>query len=253
MDYTHTISTSSADLGQALAAAPFSPCFIVGYVSPHLDLDKITKIVQRSFPQAKLLLCSTAGELCNSSDAQLYCDTPDGWDNIVLQFLSAQMVERVEVISVPLECADLKSGTSSLDMADRIMRLQKSIETASRRVLMPIDYRDTLAYIVFDGLSASESFFMEALYATNKFPCLFIGGSAGGKLDFQNTWVHDGQSMLQGHATIAFLKLPPDIRFGVFKSQNFEETGPRFRVKSGSTELRFVQDVKTHNNETMPL
>ncbi len=28
---------------------------------------------------------------------------------------------------------------------------------------MKIDYRDTLANIFFDGLSASESFFMEAL------------------------------------------------------------------------------------------
>jgi hypothetical protein len=27
-----------------------------------------------------------------------------------------------------------------------------------------IDHRDTFAYVLFDGLSASESFFMEALY-----------------------------------------------------------------------------------------
>jgi hypothetical protein len=53
---------------------------------------------------------------------------------------------------------------------DRIARDIQSV-----RLDVDIDYRDTLAYILFDGLSASESFFMEAL-DSGRFPCLFVGG-----------------------------------------------------------------------------
>ena len=40
--------------------------------------------------------------------------------------------------------------------------------------------QDTLALTLVDGLSASESFLMEAVYQSGRFPCLFAGGSAGG-------------------------------------------------------------------------
>ncbi|WP_283235248.1 FIST N-terminal domain-containing protein, partial [Pseudomonas viridiflava] len=91
-------------------------------------------------------------------------------------------------------------------------------------VSTPIDHRDTLAYVTFDGLSASESFFMEALYESGRFPCLFVGGSAGGKGDFQKTLIHDGKRSYENHAQVVFLKSAKNVRFGAFKSQNFEPT-----------------------------
>jgi hypothetical protein len=87
-------------------------------------------------------------------------------------------------------------------------------------------------HILFDGLSASESFFMEALYDSGRFPCLFVGGSAGGKFDFRNTWLHDGTRRLENHALIAFLKVARGTRFGVLKSQNFVPDGPTSRCST---------------------
>ena len=60
------------------------------------------------------------------------------------------------------------------------------------RCRMEIDHRDTLACILFDGPVGVRVLFMEALYDSGRFPCLFVGGSAGGKFDFRNTWLHDG-------------------------------------------------------------
>ena len=77
---------------------------------------------------------------------------------------------------------------------------------------MEIDHRDTLAYAMIDGLSSSESFFMEALYESGHFPCLFVGGSAGGKFDFKNTWLHDGRKRLENQALVAFLKTAPGVQ-----------------------------------------
>ncbi len=75
-------------------------------------------------------------------------------------------------------------------MKERLARLTESLKRLQVRT--PIDHRDTLAFVLFDGLSASESFFMEALYESGRFPCLFVGGSAGGKGDFRQTLLHDG-------------------------------------------------------------
>lgn len=85
-----------------------------------------------------------------------------------------------------------------MSMRERIARLTDSIKRTT--INTPIDHRDTLAYVTFDGLSASESFFMEALYESGRFPCLFVGGSAGGKGDFKTTAIHDGKRSYVNHA-----------------------------------------------------
>lgn len=228
-------------LQEQLASLPFSPVFITGYASPHLDLNRVVQTIKSAYPAAKMLLCSSAGELCGVDGKTLYCDAPERWDNVVLQVFGSEILQAVEVVSIPLECQDLKQGRVAFCMNERVERIRRNIERA--QLSLSIDYRDTLAYILFDGLSASESFFLDALYSSGKFPCLFVGGSAGGKFDFKNTWVHDGSQLLEGHASIAFLKFAPTLRFGIFKSQNFEDKGTIFRVDSGSTELRYIDTV----------
>lgn len=250
MSSVHTICVKFSDLSNALKDIPFSPKFITGYVSPHIDVSKVADVLKTNVAGTKFLLCSTSGEL-QSKDGNLYCDASEGWDNIVLQLVGEDIIQEVEIVSIPLECDDLKRGSVDMRLSDRVDRIRKNIEKAS--VSFDIDYQDTLAYILFDGLSASESFFLDALYSADQFPCLFVGGSAGGKLDFQNTWIHDGSKLLQGHASIAFIKLAPNIRYGVFKSQNFEEQGKAFRVKTGSTELRYIDNVVTDDGRNMPL
>jgi len=78
-----------------------------------------------------------------------------------------------------------------MEMQERIEKLVNNIKRA--QVITAIDHRDTLAYAVFDGLSASESFFMEALYESGRFPCLFVGGLAGNKSGFKKTLIHEGK------------------------------------------------------------
>ena len=249
-DDMKVVKATLESLDAKISDVPFKPAFISGFVSPHIDISQVVGKIKKVYPHTKILICSTSGELCGEG-SDLYCDAPETWDNIVLQFVNSAIVKDVDVVSIPLECDDLKSGQVKLDMTERVARIRQNIQSVKTSV--DIDYKDTLAYIVFDGLSASESFFMDALYSADKFPCLFVGGSAGGKLDFQNTWVHDGEALRQGYASIAFLKLQPEIRFGVFKSQNFENTGPSFRVRSGSTELRYIDTVEQSSGEEVAI
>jgi len=135
----------------------------------------------------------------------------------VLQLFDDSLIASAEVVMVPLECEDIRDGGKRLGMQERIAKLVANIKRVQVRT--SIDHRDTLAYVVFDGLSASESFFMEALYESGRFPCLFVGGSAGGKSDFQKTLIHDGQRSYQNHAQIVFLKTAAHVRFGCSRAR----------------------------------
>ena len=223
-----------------VAQVKCSPTFVGGFVSPHVDIDAVARAVRARFPNVPLALCSTAGELCSDAGS-VYCGTGERWENVVLQFFDASLIAQAQVVRVPLGCEDLRRGACETSLKERVGRLSRTIEQL--KVDLDIDHRDTLAYVLFDGLSASESFFMEALYDSGRFPCLFVGGSAGGKFDFRNTWLHDGAGRLENHALIAFLKVPPQVRFGVFKSHNFEPTGTSFHVLAASLERRYVSQV----------
>jgi len=235
-----TLQSSSTGLAGELARAKISPSFICAFVSPHIDIDKVARDLTARFSGVPMMLCSTAGEL-HADSGRLYCPTGSSWDRVVVQCFDSSLVAQVQVVSVPLACEDLRRGAVEASLESRVERIGQAIRNL--RMDMAIDYRDTLAYVLFDGLSASESFFMEALYDSGRFPCLFVGGSAGGKFDFRNTWLHDGKKRLENHALIAFIKTAPGVRFGVLKSQNFEPAGSSFSVLSSSVEQRYVSQV----------
>jgi hypothetical protein len=231
---------TAAELERELQGLRLTPVLVTGFVSPHVDLDQVARCVKQRFPHAVISLCTTSGELCNAA-SQLYCPTGERWDRVVLQLFDSHVIASAEVVMVPLECEDIRSGGKRLAMRDRIAKLVGHIKRV--RIQTAIDHRDTLAYIVFDGLSASESFFMEALYESGRFPCLFVGGSAGGKGDFKQTLIHDGQRSYQNHAQIVFIKTPADVRFGVFKSQNFQASSLSFNVLTASVEDRTIHQI----------
>jgi len=234
------LQSTATGLSGELEKLRIIPTFVSAYVSPHVDIDQVAKVLAARFPGVPMMICSTAGEL-HADAGRLYCQTGNRWDRVVVQCFDASLVAEAEIVSIPLGCEDLRRGSIETSVKDRVARIGKAI--ADLKVKMEIDFRDTLAYVLFDGLSASESFFMEALYDSGRFPCLFVGGSAGGTFDFRNTWLHDGRKKLENHALIAFIKTPPNVRFGVLKSQNFEPAGSSFNVLSASVEQRYVTQV----------
>ncbi|GAA4494557.1 methyl-accepting chemotaxis protein [Pseudaeromonas paramecii] len=237
----HTLHIQGASLAGDLATVPFTPVLIMGFVSPHVPMEPIASAIKARFPGTALVLSTSAGALCGGEAQRLYCGTEGHWQDTVLECFGPDLLAGVEVVKVPLGSADLSQGQSQEPLARRLARLTQSI--AGLKVKMDIDAKDTLAYVLFDGLSRSESFFMEALYESGRFPCLFVGGSAGGKLDFQHTYLHDGQQALEHHALIVFMKMPPHIRFGVFKSQNFQPSDFAFNVLTASLEQRAISEV----------
>ncbi|WPC73099.1 methyl-accepting chemotaxis protein [Vibrio porteresiae] len=245
------LHTSEVQLQKDLQKIPFTPHLIVGFTSPNSNTDAIAKRLKTTFPQSHVVLSSCAGTLSNTNSQELYQATVGQWQDIVLQCYSESLISDVEILSVPLGSEDLAQGKIDRPLEHRVADIRSRLNNL--RVKTDIDYQDTIAYITFDGLSRSETFFMEAIYQSGRFPCLFVGGSAGGHLNFEHTFLHNGQQCLQNHAIITLIKLKPHMRFGVFKSQNFEETNVAVNVLTSSQEHRHLSEIITPKGEITTL
>jgi hypothetical protein len=215
---------------------------VLGYINPAANLDQVARSAAAAFPGAKVVLTTTAGELCSAKAGDaLYLPANAGWDSMVFQLFDKKLLSGVHVASVPLGCEDIKAGQPKVGHDERVRRLIDNLARVQPGFSM--NYQEGFVLTLVDGLSNSESYLMEAIYESDRFPYLFIGGSAGGPLDFSMTRLHDGQSVRDGHAVLVFIKLAPAYRYGVFKSQNFQDTGTSFTIAKASSELRSVESV----------
>ncbi len=229
-----------------------APQLVIGFVSPHLDFRMISSKIGSALPDVKnILLCTTAGELsCDGSGTTTaYHDTGDRWDSVVLQGFNGEIFDKVVLKAIPLFSEDIRSGRVTRTIQERIDLISGEL----KKIDLPfrIHYEDTIAFTLIDGLSNSESFFMEAVYNSGILPCLFVGGSAGGKLDFKNTYIYCNGKVYENHAVISFMKLKQGIKFGILKSQNFEKTGTKFMILESDTAKRFVKTVYNPSEKTV--
>lgn len=222
-----------------------APSFVVGFISPHLDFAAVSRRIKaRLDPGTRFVAVSTAGELASDPNAQtqpLYCAAPASWSSVVLQLFSGELIADVSLHTVPLHSQDIRSNGNLLTVDQRIDAIRA--ELAKVTPSFPLNVTETFALTFIDGLSASESFLMEAVYRDGKFPCLFIGGSAGGKFDFKNTWMFDGQAVVENAAIVAFVRVAKSKRFGIFKTHNFRATSTSFLVCKSDPIRRSVTQV----------
>lgn len=223
--------------------------FVLGFASPDNNFEHIVEQIKGFLPVGThFVLVSTAGELYNDAafSGDLYQDASEGRKSILLQSFSKRMFTNVEVASVPL----FSDANNIQSVEDKVNSICNELD----RVKIPfkINNHDTLALTFIDGLSNSETFFMQAVYKSRKFPCLFIGGSAAGKLDFKNTYIYDGKSVRQHYAVICFVRLKANYRFGVLKSQAFiKDTEDYFTISDANPTSRYVSKVIDENDESV--
>lgn len=214
---------------------------ILAFVSSNLNFEDVVSKIQKYTPFCnKVVAVMTAGEL-NSQQKNFYQTTEGQWDSIVLQSFSEDLLAATEIKTIPLHCEDLKQGKISKSKQARIAAIQSEIEKLN--VEMPINYQNTIAITFIDGLSSSENFFMKALYDSQRFPCHFIGGSAGGKLDFKQASVYDGNKVAHHCAVVIFTKLAENIRYGILKTHNFQKTQRSFYIAESDPQKRTVTTV----------
>ncbi|MBO6177557.1 MAG: FIST C-terminal domain-containing protein [Selenomonadaceae bacterium] len=224
--------------------------FVIAFVSPDLSLDSVATKIKKSIGNAKLIMLTTAGELCRvNSDKTIYRPASDNRRKILLQAYSRRMIEAVHTVSISLPNDDLRTGDVRLSAKERVEALENELKKVNPPFRISVNHTFALVYV--DGVSSCETFVMQAMLNTGRFPCPYIGGSAGGKLDFKDTYIYDGQKTLQHHAVITFIRLKHDYRYGIFKSQAADRLNDSFTIGSANTSLRYIETVVV-NNSTVP-
>jgi len=231
------LKLSYSELSGIKNVIPEDTRIILGFISPDIDFREASARIKNISGNIPLILTSTAGELCNISNLgrqPLYNPADENRQSIVLQCFSSDIIDDVDIHSIEL-------SDPGMDPEQRTALIEKEI--TKLRPSFPLNYQNCVAYTLIDGLSRSESFFMEAAYNSGKLPCLLIGGSAGGKLDFQNTYIYNNNEVVQNKAVITLLRFKSDIRIGVFKSQNFEIKPYSFTVAEADPADRYIKTV----------
>jgi len=223
----------------------------VAFISPHVSFPSVASSLTRLAGRTPMVCVSTAGELCSQRSA-LYKPTGNDWQTVVVQVFSPALVAQASIHAVPLHNEDIRRGAPSVSREDRVNRIVQSLGSVTPS--FRLDAQDSFALTFVDGLSACESYLMEAVYQSGKFPCLFVGGSSGGKFDFKNTYIYDGQRVLENHGVISFIKLAEGMRYGALKSQNFRKTGKSVVVVDADPDRRIVSGVLDGNsNKVIPI
>jgi hypothetical protein len=241
-DSNHDITLlylSPDDIGktESRKMIPAGSRLILGFISPDIDPDMIAAQLKQICSGIPLILTSTAGELCNRDGEKLlplYHPARENRQTIVLQCFSPEIVSAVDIHTIDLQQPELEP--------------EKKVELISKEFerfapAFPLDCRNCVAYTLIDGLSNTENFFMEAVYNSGKLPCLIIGGSSGGKMDFRDTWLYNGNQVVRNKAVMVLIRFTDAIRFGVFKSQNFELTSWSFTVAQADPAGRYIKTI----------
>ncbi|MFM2476816.1 methyl-accepting chemotaxis protein [Celerinatantimonas sp. MCCC 1A17872] len=212
----HSSSLSSEQL-QTLNFAK-GTSLVIAYISPNPNFASTVDKLQSLLSFAKTVLCvMTAGEL-GGRQTPFYHATGNNDDGIVLHSYSQEILPKVSAHSIKL----LEPSAPQVT-AKRVEFIQKQL--ADVKPPFSIDSHNTVALTYFDGLTSSENFFTQALYQINTLPCYFIGGSAGGKLDFTQASVALNGKVLAQSAVLVFCKVAPEYRYGILKTHNFEPSG----------------------------
>lgn len=248
--YLHRSEIARENLAP-IASLPDGAALVLGFVSPDLDLTDVGRAVQQALgKEVRVVLVTDAGELCRpKGSTTLYQDAPDGRARVLLQGYSRRMIEDVFTMSVPLHSEDLKAGRIDMSLDERLQALGRELE--GKKPPFRISLYHTFALIYVDGASLSETFLMQALYDSRKFPCPYIGGSGAPDVHGR-TCVYDGRESLEGHAVITLVRLRRGYRYGIFKTQAVEDTGTSFIIDKAATALRSVETLELSSGETLP-
>lgn len=242
-----SVTQLTADNINKLCEVANGVALIVGFASPDNNFSQLATTIKGLLPNdVAFMMISTAGELCNSTaNTTLYQPATENRRKILLQVYSKRMVKDCQFITTSLANEDLKKGTVEKNVDERVAQIRAELEKIPLK--FTINSHNTLALAYIDGLSSSETFFMQAVYASKKFPCMFIGGSSAGKLDFSNTFIFDGNVVRQNYAIICLLKLHPKYCYGIFKTQGFSKDIGEFVVSDSNSALRYVSKVFDEN------
>jgi len=171
---------------------------IIYFASSNYSQDELSNSMQKSFSNAKVLGCSTAGEIISNKMLK---------NSIVAMGLSDEVISDAYV--------DVMDDIGDLEQVNTIF---KSMEEYYGEKVIDMDNSKYFGMVIMDGMSGKEERVMERIGELTNIE--FIGGSAGDDLKFKTTWVHAKGKAYSNAAIIAIFK--SKAKFEVLKTQSFK-------------------------------
>lgn len=216
---------------------------LLSFTPPSADFASVSSQWQNlSATGRTVITLSSTGALCSHPGRSLYC-AQDGLEGSWL-WLPDSLIATHEAHVVDLHVGGKATAK------ERIAMIRGDLERL--RIGMELSSEDCFALIFCDGISSSEGFLMQAWYECGKFPCLAIGGSAGGSLDFSGTFIRIGAQTLHGKALVVFCRMAEDKRFAPFKCQNFVPAGKQWLIADADPVTRTVSSVLGPDGNPQP-
>jgi hypothetical protein len=186
---------NAADLAAQLSN--FSARFILFFASSSFEPTALGTAMQKQFPTADIIGCTTAGELVSGKVLK---------DSVVAMAFDAEALEDVAIGVV-----------QNLKTENQVPQVFAAFERHTGQKMMTLDFTQYVGLILIDGLSGAEEKVMDKIGDLANI--LFVGGSAGDDLKFEATYVFANGTAYTDAAVLALLK--PKVGFEVIKTQSF--------------------------------
>lgn len=173
---------------------------ILYFCSPVYDQAELAKAFKSAYPEATVFGCSTAGELISGHMLQ-NAVVAMAFDRDTLDDYSIQVVENLSL-----------SLDTSLNSA--IAKFEEHFNSS----ILTLPINEYVGIVLIDGLSRCEEKLMEKI--GDKTDLIFVGGSSGDDLRFQEVFVHFNGAVYRDAAILALLK--PRNKFDIVKTQSFD-------------------------------
>ena len=214
---------STKDLPEAVAdlraqCGPCAPRVVLFFSSARYDASELSGLMRASFPDARLVGCSTAGEIAGSAMLS---------GSVVAMFLDDDLVEDAAVAVV----RNLRAGV-------HVREALGEIENQLHAPLSSLDLERTVGVVVADGLSGAEEQLMDKLGDATDIR--FVGGSAGDDLEFLATHVLVDGREYSDAAVLLLLRLRNG--FDIVKTQSFRPFGKTLLATKVDESRRMVME-----------
>ncbi|MRG91145.1 FIST signal transduction protein [Polyangium spumosum] len=196
--------------------APVEPVVVLYFAGGDRDPRALAEAMQRAFPGALVVGCTTAGELEGHTWRK---------GSVVAMGLGGDVVRDAAAAVID----DLRGRA---DVKDALAPLEAHLGSP----LASLDPSKHVGLLLVDGLSMAEERLMDRLGDLTDIPIL--GGSAGDDLRFSATWVAKGGRAYPSAAVL--LVLEPAVPFRVLKTQSFRPLDRTLRVTGCDEAARVV-------------
>jgi len=175
---------------------------MIYFASTRYAPEEVSAKMQRAFPKAALVGCSSAGEIISG--------------RMLKGSLVAMAFDTESLPDVKVEVVE--NLRRKIDVREAFRSFERHFGEAADE-MKPSEY---LGIVLVDGMSRQEERLMDAI--GDRTNVLFIGGSAADDLEFKATQVYANGRSYSNAAVLALLR--PGVPFDLVKTQSVREMGP---------------------------